>query len=262
MNWQIQPVYEIPAGSLVRLRLAVTDLTRVGLYGITGAKAQTIALDSHPVSTTVPAKELLLSPGQRADVALQMPEEEGSEAKLLLKTTGGERLMASFRAIGKSQQRSLKELKPLPQNPVQIPDLENAEVIEFNFGWTPNGGEPLQSICGSLGYVFWSINRKPWLGDSPGPLDPLATMKFGKSYILRLKNETPNDHPIHLHGLVFQLVRSSKRELQPLFTDTALLQSGETMDVALVADNPGDWAFHCHVIEHQKTGLTGYLRVE
>ncbi|MEJ6691931.1 MAG: multicopper oxidase domain-containing protein, partial [Paracoccaceae bacterium] len=36
---------------------------------------------------------------------------------------------------------------------------------------------------------------------------------------------------------------------------------GETVDVALVADNPGDWAFHCHVIEHQKTGLAGYLRV-
>ena len=33
------------------------------------------------------------------------------------------------------------------------------------------------------------------------------------------------------------------------------------MDVALVADNPGDWAFHCHVIEHQKTGLAAYLSV-
>lgn len=33
------------------------------------------------------------------------------------------------------------------------------------------------------------------------------------------------------------------------------------MEVALVADNPGNWVFHCHVIEHQKTGLSGYLRV-
>ena len=28
-----------------------------------------------------------------------------------------------------------------------------------------------------------------------------------------------------------------------------------------VADNPGDWVFHCHVIEHQKTGLAGLIRV-
>lgn len=60
----------------------------------------------------------------------------------------------------------------------------------------------------------------------------------------------------------FQLLRSNKRKLPPLVTDTALLLEEETMEVALVADNPGDWAFHCHVIEHQKTGLAGFLRVE
>ena len=44
-------------------------------------------------------------------------------------------------------------------------------------------------------------------------------------------------------------------------TDTALLQAHETVEVAFVADNPGDWVLHCHVIEHQKTGLSTYLRV-
>ena len=38
-------------------------------------------------------------------------------------------------------------------------------------------------------------------------------------------------------------------------------QQDEVVEIALVADNPGDWAFHCHVIEHQKTGLTGFIRV-
>lgn len=262
VNWQVEPIYDFPAGSLVRLRMAVTDLTRVGSYSVVGADAQSIALDSHPLPAPANAQSILLAPGQRADIALRMPDAEGEQAKLILHTLNGDRVMATFRATGTSLNRALAELKQLPNNPVSVPDIHNAEVLEFVFGWTPNGGAPLESICGSLGYVFWSINRKAWLGDSPGPLDPLATMKLGKSYILRLVNETPNDHPIHLHGLVFQLLRSNKRSLQPLWTDTALLQSGETMDVALVADNLGDWAFHCHVIEHQKTGLTGYLRVE
>ncbi|WP_299348274.1 multicopper oxidase family protein [uncultured Maritalea sp.] len=262
VNWQVQPTYDFPAGSLVRLRLAVTDVTRVGNYQISGADAHVIALDSHPVPQPLPASDILLAPGQRADVALRMPDKEGEVAELFLNILSGPRLMATFRSVGPSLGRSLAELKQLPRNPVKEPDLANAEILDFTFGWTPDGAEPLQSICGSLGYVFWSINRKPWLGDTPGPLDPLATMKLGKSYILRLRNNTPNDHPIHLHGLAFKLIRSDKRQLPPLFTDTALLQSGETMDVALVADNPGYWAFHCHVIEHQKTGLTGYLRVE
>jgi FtsP/CotA-like multicopper oxidase with cupredoxin domain len=40
-----------------------------------------------------------------------------------------------------------------------------------------------------------------------------------------------------------------------------LLRPEETVDVAFVADNPGDWMLHCHVLEHQETGMMAYLRV-
>ena len=43
--------------------------------------------------------------------------------------------------------------------------------------------------------------------------------------------------------------------------DTVLLRSHEMAEVAVLADNPGDWVFHCHVLEHQKTGLAGIIRV-
>jgi FtsP/CotA-like multicopper oxidase with cupredoxin domain len=60
---------------------------------------------------------------------------------------------------------------------------------------------------------------------------------------------------------VFSPLKSNLRKLPPLLTDTMLLLKDEVVEIALVADNPGDWAFHCHVIEHQKTGLTGYIKV-
>lgn len=261
VNWQVDPVYDLEAGSLVRLRLAVTDVTRVGAYEIAGAEAQVIALDSNPLPVPLPASGLILAPGQRADIALRVPDDESEEVRLVLNRPNGAKTMARFRPKGSSLHRDLRELKPLPPNPVAEPDLENAEILDFVFGWSPEGDAPQSSQCGSLGYTFWSINRVAWPGDLPGPFDPLARLKLGKSYILRLRNETPNDHPIHLHGVSFKLLRSNKRELPPLVTDTALLRSQETMEVALVADNPGDWAFHCHVIEHQKTGLAGFLRI-
>ena len=90
---------------------------------------------------------------------------------------------------------------------------------------------------------------------------PTAELKLGKSYVLRLRNESPNPHPIHLHGLVFLPIASNRRRLPRNWTDTLLLMKSESVDIALVADNPGDWALHCHVIEHQKTGLAGYVRV-
>ncbi|MEM8975663.1 MAG: multicopper oxidase domain-containing protein, partial [Pseudomonadota bacterium] len=45
------------------------------------------------------------------------------------------------------------------------------------------------------------------------------------------------------------------------WTDTIVVRKNEIIDIGFVADNPGDWALHCHVIEHQKTGLAGYIRI-
>ncbi len=265
-NWLAAPVYDHTAGSLVRLRVVNTDTTRIYRLHLSETGAQIITWDGHPVEVDMrlPSAEqpLLIGPGQRVDFAIAMPTEEGKTVDLMAKLPGQRpRAMASLRAVGASMARDLRELKPLPQNPVAKPDLANAEVVDFVFGWTPEGTVPDNGFCGSLGYNFWSINRTPWPGDATLDVGPLATLEKGKSYVLRLRNESPNLHPIHLHGLAFVPLRSNQRALPPLITDTMLLLKDEVVEIALVADNPGDWAFHCHVIEHQKTGLTGFIRV-
>lgn len=69
--------------------------------------------------------------------------------------------------------------------------------------------------------------------------------------MLRLRNSSLNRHPIHLHGLVFRPLRANKRTLPSNWTGTLVLDKEETINIGLVADDPGDWAFHCHAIEHQ-----------
>lgn len=264
-NWLQAPVYDHPTGGLVRLRLVNSDTTRVYKLHLSSSKGQVIAWDGHPVehSLLMPSEQqpLELGPGQRVDIALVMPNSEGQTIDIFAKAPGRRKVMASLRAEGADIKRSLAELKPLPRNPIAEPDLSAAELHEFVFGWSPDGTAPNNGFCGTIGKTFWSINRIPWPGDNVPDIGPLVTLKRGKSYILRLRNESPNSHPIHLHGLVFKPIRSNKRKMAPNWTDTALLLKNETIDVALVADNPGNWAFHCHVIEHQKTGLTGYIRV-
>ncbi len=265
-NWQNQPVYDHAAGGLVRLRVVNTDTTRIYKLHLQHGAARVIAWDGHPVAVDIPvpsaADPMLVGPGQRVDFAVAMPQNEGKVVELMAKFPGQpHQAIARLRAVGASAGRELRELQPLPPNPVARPDLANAELHEFVFGWTPEGGAPDNGFCGSLGENFWSINRKPWPGDAAQGVGPLATLEQGKSYVLRLRNESPNLHPIHLHGLVFVPLKSNLRSLPPLLTDTMLLLKDEVVEIALVADNPGDWAFHCHVIEHQKTGLTGYIRV-
>ncbi|MFY0622934.1 MAG: multicopper oxidase family protein [Pelagimonas sp.] len=265
-NWLQEPVYDHPAGGLVRLRVVNTDTTRIYKLVLSGAEAKIIAWDGHPTRIDVPMPTaedpMLLGPGQRADFAVRMPSGEGKQVDLLAQLPGYvTKPMARLRAIGADLNRSLSDLAPLEDNPVNLPNLDQAELHEFVFGWTPEGDAPNDGLCGTLGYSFWSINRTPWAGDAAENVGPLATLERGKSYVLRLRNESPNLHPIHLHGLVFVPLKSNQRDLPPLLTDTMLLLKDEVIDIALVADNPGDWAFHCHVIEHQKTGLAGYIRV-
>lgn len=264
-NWRQSPIYDLPTGGLLRWRVANTDTTRIYRIWLTSTDARVIAWDGHPVAEplALPSElqPLALGPGQRVDFAVLVPGTEGETVEIKAKSTTGARTMASLRAVGTSLKRRLAELKPLPQNPVAEPDLSAAEMHEFVFGWSPDGTAPDNGFCGTLGKNFWSINRIAWPGDNASSNGPLATLSLGKSYVLRLRNESPNLHPVHLHGLTFKPIGSNKRQLASNWTDTILLLKDETIDVALVADNPGDWAFHCHVIEHQKTGLAGYIRV-
>lgn len=259
-NWVGEPHYDAPAGGLVRLRVAITDVTRIYRLGMEGAEAAVIAIDGQPVPSRFPLESLMIGPGQRLDIAVRMPDSEGAVA--LLKDTRGTnpKTIAALRAVGASLKRTLGDLAPLPANPVPDVDLSTAQHVPLSLSATAEN-VAVDSICGTLGYSFWAINKVPWPGDTPDPTAPLAELKLGKSYILDLENLTPHLHPIHLHGMSFKVLSSSTREVMPQVTDTYLIESNERVQLALRADNPGDWAFHCHIIEHQKTGMTGYLRV-
>lgn len=78
-------------------------------------------------------------------------------------------------------------------------------------------------------------------------------VKTGDRVRIRFANVMMNSHPIHLHGHEFTVTRRGAQRLQPSaqYTEnTTLVAPGETRDIELIADNPGDWAFHCHKSHH------------
>ncbi|MCZ4089742.1 multicopper oxidase family protein [Sinorhizobium psoraleae] len=259
-NWQRQPTIEGPAGGLVRVRVAATDVTRIYTLALEGAAAKVIALDGNPVEGPFPLDRIDIGPGQRVDLAVRMPESEGQGAMLSNFRGSQPWTIATFRATGTSLKRDLRDIAPLPANPIAEADLSTAKRIPIDLTATAEH-KATASICGSLGYTFWAINKVPWPGDTPDPIAPIEELKLGRSYVLQISNRTPHAHPIHLHGLSFRILTSNKRSFLPPPTDTILLLPDEQAEVALVADNPGDWVIHCHIIEHQKTGMTGYFKV-
>ena len=259
-NWRPEPRYDVPAGGLVRVRILAADVTRIYNLKLAGAEAQIIAIDGHPVPERVALDMAVVSPGQRLDLAIRVADSEGAEMVLEDVRPSTAKVVARLRAVGSSLKRNLGDLGPLSENAGVDADLANATQIPLLLSATAETAAR-DSICGTLGYSFWAINKVPYPGDTPDPTAPIAELKLGQTYLLNVENVTPHAHPVHLHGMNFKAISSNKREVQPLVSDTYLVLPDEKVQLALVADNPGDWVFHCHIIEHQKTGMTGYFRV-
>jgi suppressor of ftsI len=73
----------------------------------------------------------------------------------------------------------------------------------------------------------------------------------------------PMQHPIHFHGQRFLVVyRNGVRQTDLVWKDTALVKSGETIDIVLDPSNPGIWMAHCHISEHLESGMMFMFKVQ
>jgi FtsP/CotA-like multicopper oxidase with cupredoxin domain len=95
-----------------------------------------------------------------------------------------------------------------------------------------------------------------------GHMEPILTLTRDASYILAIDNQTAWYHPIHLHGDSFRVItRNGRATKYREWRDTVLIPPRERAELAFVADNPGDWMFHCHILDHQEGGMMSVIRV-
>lgn len=102
---------------------------------------------------------------------------------------------------------------------------------------------------------IWSINGVVWNPDVP----PLPVAK-GERVALVMTNSTGMPHPMHLHGHRFQVVEIAGMPLAGAVRDTVRVPPGQRVVVVFDADNPGTWAFHCHMLYHMEAGMFQTLR--
>ncbi|CAD5108086.1 multicopper oxidase family protein [Zestomonas carbonaria] len=253
INARPNPTLALPAGQVVRLRLFNLDNTVTYRLNMPGADVRIYALDGHPIEPRPLGKEYWLGPGMRIDLAIKVPE-EGRELPL----RNGPLRLATLKSVASSE--APDDWPPaLPANPVAEPDLSIAETLSFRFEWAAT---LVDNIAQGGSYKYWQINGQAWdINDKTCTDRPIATLKLGGHYIFELRNMAQYQHPIHLHGMAFKVLGSDRKDIVPYFTDTYLLGKNETARIALVADNPGVWMFHCHVIDHMETGLMAAIAV-
>lgn len=269
VNGAENPVYDVPAGADVRVRFLQVDPARIVEFGLKGAVASIIAVDGHGVAPFA-LTSWRMGPAMRIDLVVRTPA-DGQEVVLYDYFSAQPIPLARLRSRGPVKRKGPFNPAPLYAPRFVEPDASAAIPLSIALSATavpddvalPNG-EVLRiadSLCLN-GKTFWALNKQSWPERDMKRLPaPLATLERGKTYRLTLHNATPHMHPIHIHGLVFKYLSSNKRERSQHWADTVLVLPKERLDVLLLADNPGDWMFHCHILEHQETGMMGYIRV-
>lgn len=256
-------VEEVPvrAGERLRLRLVNTANARVFALDFTGHAPQVIALDGQPVEPHAVQGKLLLGPGQRADLVIDMEGKPGERFDVVdsfypRQTYRLTRLV--YRDEAPLRDSPLDAPIRLARNPLPRPDLSAPVRQDLVIEGGAMGRLPKGLRMTPEG-PFWTLNGEAAMGHIH---EPLFTAKRGQTLVMQMVNETAWWHPMHLHGFPFQVL---KRKGAPVareeWRDTLLLGPEDSAEIAFVAEEAGDWMLHCHVLEHQETGMMAVLRV-
>jgi len=109
-------------------------------------------------------------------------------------------------------------------------------------------------LTGNMARYMWSFDGIKF-SDVKEPI----LFHEGERVRLTLVNDTMMNHPIHLHGMFFDVVTGDHAN-KPR-KHTILVKPGDKLSLDVTADAPGEWAFHCHLLYHMAAGMMQTVRV-
>ncbi|QNI70911.1 multicopper oxidase family protein [Cyanobium sp. NS01] len=282
VNGQVNPALTIPSGGLLRLRIVNASNARFWRLALEDHPFHLIATDGGAIEAPVELSELLLAPGERAEVLVR-GERQGGRYRLLnlpyARGAGGMmggrgsrmgmgmgRGMGMGMGMGRGRMGSGFEQQapvpiatlnyagsvtplPLPERllPVEpLPAPVRRRRFVLNHGMAPG-----------MGMVFL-INGRAY---EHGRTD--TSVRLGDTEEWELVNDGVMDHPFHVHINPFQVIsRNGTPEPWRAWRDVVLLRPGETVRVRTRFDDfAGRTVYHCHILDHEELGMMGTLEI-
>jgi FtsP/CotA-like multicopper oxidase with cupredoxin domain len=252
-NGRHRPSLRARPGAPQRWRIVNAAKSRFFYLDLDGQPFTVIGADGgiqeRPVTTDI----LLITPGERVDVIVAPKGKAGTPLTL--------RAMLYNRGYGSVEYRAVEEVltieftkePPVTARPVTItrslpvPSVEGATPVDVVLTLPPMKNN--KSEFQVNGVPFWKA--KPYAA------------KLGEKQLWIVKNESDWDHPFHLHGFFFQVVDDKGNPLRPLaLKDTVNVPMKTTVRLLVTFDErPGEWMFHCHILDHADGGLMGTVLV-
>ena len=239
----IPSVSRVRRGDRVRLRLINVATARVFPLNLSGVEGKIVAYDGFPLPAPLPLDTLLLAPAQRVDIIGDVSGTIG----FIFPTAGEPYEMGEIAAEGENPAPATTPVAALPPariaKPAETPDHDVTLALQGGAMGGAHAGDDIWGLNGVSG-----LPEAPWL-----------RVERGQTVRIRIDNQTAFPHGMHLHGHHFHEVAADGTP-GPL-RDTTLLQRQERRDILCVFDNPGKWLLHCHMLEHQASGMKTWIEV-
>ncbi|MGY8986287.1 MAG: copper resistance system multicopper oxidase [Sphingomonadales bacterium] len=143
-------------------------------------------------------------------------------------------------------------LENVPHRTLTYMDLKSLKMI-------PDMREPGRELeihlTGNMERYMWSLDGVKF-SEVKNPI----VFHEGERVRLTLVNDTMMPHPIHLHGMYFDVV-TGDRHFRPR-KHTIIVKPAEKLSIDITADAVGDWAFHCHLLFHMHAGMMQVVSVK
>ena len=249
INGKQEPDLTIAAGQIERWRIVNAASARYVRLAIGDRPFRILGTDGGLIPAPVTVNEVLLAPADRVDLAVG-PFEEGESLEI-----DSLRYYRGAFGIPKRERFGTLHIGPPAPSRAVIPDtLRHIEPLvtgpvtptrEVRLGWKLNLKHG----------VDFTINKESHHRAEP--------CRVGELQVWDIVNKSPVDHPFHLHGFFFQVLEMNGKP--PAFLsweDTVNIPPRARVRIAWIPDDrPGEWMYHCHILEHHAAGMMAHFEV-
>ncbi|MCL4455636.1 MAG: multicopper oxidase family protein [Deinococcus sp.] len=260
VNGALRPMLRAQKSTL-RLRLLNASNARYYRLQLEGHPLYLIATDGGFVEKPVELSELLLAPGERAEVLVRLSKEGNFKLQALPYDRGSTGMMGmggmqNMMSAGPSQLETLLTVvapskpRPLPL-PASFAPLERLDPAKARVTRRVVFSEDMMASR-------FFINEKAF---DAGRVD--FTGRLGDLEVWEIENKGDMDHPFHLHTYPFQVLeRNGVAEPFRSWKDVVNLKKDDLVRIAVpLRDFGGLSVYHCHIVEHEDRGMMGTLEV-
>ena len=249
VNGKKEPELTIAAGQIERWRIVNAASARYVRLSIGGRPFTILGTDGGLIDAPVTVNEVLLTPADRVELAVG-PFSEGETLKI-------ESLPYNRMTVARARREQFATLRVGPAAPSRAAIPATLRHIEpLVSGPVAPTREVHLGVKASLRHgVDFVINKEQHHRDQP--------VTVGELQVWDVINDTLMDHPFHLHGFFFQVVEVNGEP--PAFRsweDTVNVPPKGGVRVAFLPDDrPGEWMYHCHILEHHASGMMAHFEV-